>query len=189
MAPEPRPRPQPQGRPNDQSECDIPLLYYPGVIIFPQETIPLRIPKQLWSDLHTLSRQQGHYQGNDKLPYNYFGLVNKRHHLSRNDHVSMADRKFSKIGTIIRVRSRFINNDEMTDNESSPNHSLRTNDVSVTAEGVSRFELKSTYHINGVTMGSIEILPEPIGQLKRLQVNPFPNWVSAHQTRLTFLFA
>ena len=89
---------------NSQNECDIPLLTYPGVIIFPRETIPLRLPKQLWTDLHSLSNQQGHFQGNDTLPYNYFGLVNKRHHYNRNGHVSLSDQKFSKIINIsIRI--------------------------------------------------------------------------------------
>ena len=162
----------------EDSEFDLPLLCYQGVVIFPGETLPLRVPKTLWSDIMKLISSGNTDSLMTKIPQNYFGIVYKNYRTySRSSSRSNASHigGFCNIGTLVKVRAKYHNNNNNIDS----NVTVGNDDIPVMLEGISRFEIINVYHSMGVTIGTVRVLNEFIGQKRKrkYQVDPFLDWV------------
>jgi cereblon len=109
-----------------------------NVILFPGETVPLRLPADQYAAIGSYARTSGSV-GQSKHPFasNHFGVV----HISR----AMG---LANIGTSTAIRTR------------SRLESYESDEITLTAKGQHRFEVRKCWRQNGNVFATVRILPE-----------------------------
>jgi len=135
----------------DGREFDIILIGFKDIVLFPYETIPLRISNETWTDINTVRSQHSN------MSPNLIGIVN----------ISKQSHEFASIGTLVSIKSK---------GATAPRH---TNDVvsgssggdwAITAYGRRRFHVKQMWHWRSLRLASVVILAEdfhcPLGNFR-----------------------
>jgi Lon protease-like protein len=143
----------------DCSTYSLILLSFKDIVLFPSETIPLRLSNVSYLNILKVREQS------PSISQMNFGVLN----LSSN-------RKLAEIGTIASIRLLGTSNNQIS---SLTNSSHET--VPITAIGTKRFRLHASWYWEDIHIGTVTILPDIDGSIrlnKLLNLSPFPTWVS-----------